>query len=221
MEEDQVGYTVYVIDTETTGTDHTIHDIIELSACRLIPVGDSYKEEQRTWLIKATHPATITDKALQINGHKREDIIHLTKEGRKKYLLPEVFLEQFEEWVMEDNVSSIDRIFSGQHPTFDLLFLKELYKRLGKIDDNDFPFFVENNNRILDTKQIMIFFDICTGRRRKYYNLSALVKALGVKKTKAHRADEDTRMTKDVLMAQVSIVKDSVKSKIQNTYENE
>jgi DNA polymerase III epsilon subunit-like protein len=213
------GYVIYVNDTETTGFDPLTNDIIELSMFRLIPKEDgSYDEQQRTWLVKAMNPSTISDQALAKNGHKKEDILHISKFGKENYLLPADVVDQVEEWMMEDNVSSVDRVFAGQNPKFDLDFLQEFWKRTGRTDPNDFPFFVTNGNRIIDTKQIMILFDICTGRRRKYYNLSSIVKALGVKKGKAHKADEDTRMTKDVLMKLVMMIKALVAEQFKDCY---
>ncbi len=216
------GYVIYVCDTETTGLNATENDVIELSMFRLIPQDDSsYKEDQRTWLIKAVNPKSISDEALSKNGHKREDILHLSKFGKENYLLPQDVIDQIEAWMMEDNVSAVDRIFAGQNPNFDLDFLKEFWKRCGRSTENDFPFMVNNGNRIIDTKQIVVLFDICTGRRRKHYNLSSLVKAVGVKKGKAHKADEDTRMTKDLMMKLVSIIKAVVSEQFKDSYPDE
>lgn len=213
------GYVIYIADTETTGLNPLENDVIELSMFRLVPKNDgSYDEQQKTWLIKAINPKTISDEALAKNGHKREDVLHISKFGKENYLLPEKVVDEVESWMMEDNVSAIDRVFVGQNPQFDLNFLRELWKRCGRPTENDFPFFIGNGNRILDTKQIFILFDICTGRRRKYYNLSSLVKAAGVKKGKAHKADEDTRMTKDLLIKLVSIIKEVVSEKFKDAY---
>lgn len=213
------GYVIYVCDTETTGLSAVDNDVIELSMFRLIPNNDnSYDEQQRTWLVKATNPKTISDEALAKNGHKREDILHISKFGKENYLLPQDVVDQVEAWMMEDNVSAVDRVFVGQNPKFDLDFLRELWKRCGRPTEDDFPFFIGNGNRILDTKEIVVLFDICTGRRRRYYNLSSLVKALGVKKGKAHKADEDTRMTKDLLMKLVTIIKAVVAEQFKDCY---
>lgn len=216
------GYVIYVCDTETTGLNAVENDVIELSMFRLLPQNDgSYEEQQRTWLLKAVNPKTISDEALSKNGHKREDILHLSKFGKENYLLPQDVVDQVEAWMMEDNVSAIDRVFAGQNPKFDVDFLKELWKRCGRLTDDEFPFMIGNGNRLIDTKQIVVLFDICTGRRRKHYNLSSLVKALGVKKGKAHKADEDTRMTKDLMMKLISIIKAVVAEQFKDAYPND
>ncbi|HLG28426.1 MAG TPA: 3'-5' exonuclease [Paenisporosarcina sp.] len=213
------GFIIYVVDVESTGLDPTLHEIIEISMCRLTPKDDgSYDEEQKSWLLKALNPKTIQDEALRINGHKREDILWISKFGKENYRLPNDVVDEIESWMMTDNVSSIDRIFAGQNPTFDVEHMKTLWKRCGRENEDDFPFFVRNNNRIIDTKMIMAFFDICTGRRRKFYNLGGIVKALGVKKGKAHKADEDVRMTKDVLLKLVTIIQPVVAEQFKDCY---
>lgn len=213
------GYVIYVIDCETTSLDTLNGDVVEISAARLIPRDNgSYEEEQRTWLLKALNPKAITDEALKINGHVREDILCLTKEGKEKYKHPLDVVNDIELWMMDDNVSSMDRIFAGQNPFFDIEALKHLWKKVGK---NDFPFAIENNNRVIDTKQMVVLFDVCTGKRRKYYNLSNLVKACGVKKGKAHRADEDVRMTKDLLLKLISFIKEPVAEAFKDCYQSD
>lgn len=219
MSQSTDGFVIYVADTETTGLDPVKNDIIELSMFRLIPMDDgSYEESQRSWLIKAINPGTISDEALAVNGHKREDILHISKFGKENYLLPEDALDQIEMWMMEDNVSSIDRIFIGQNPRFDILFLQEFWKRCGRTSEEDFPFYLGRGNRFIDIMQVVILFDLCTGKRRKHYNLSSLVKALGIKKGKAHRADEDTRMTKDILIKLMGIIKMVVAEQFNDSY---
>lgn len=213
---------IYVNDTETTGLSIKEHDIIECSFFRLIPKENGvYEEEQRTWLIKAINPKTISDEALSKNGHKREDILHISKFGKENYLLPEIAVEQIDSWIMEDNVSSVDRYWIGQNPKFDIDRMIELFERCKKSKE-DFPFFFgASNNRIVDVKEIVALFDIILGKRRKYYNLSSLVKSCGIKKGKAHRGDEDTRMTKDLLLKLISIIKESVELNFKDCYLND
>lgn len=214
------GYVIYVVDTETTGLDPVVHDIIEISMTRLTfdEQGESH-QEQKTWLLKAQNASSISDEALNVNGHKREDILHLTKFGKENYHLPAQVIADIELWVMEDNVSAMDRIFVGQNPYFDIEFLKQLWKKLGT--PNTFPFELDNNNRTVDTKQIAVLIDLCTGRRRLQYNLSALVKAFGVKKGKAHKASEDVRMTTDLLITFLAPLRPVMQEKFKDAYPQE
>lgn len=212
----QNGYKMYVIDTETTGLSAVDNDVIEIAMCRLTMENKKIEQEHKSWLLKAMNPKTIQDEALKINGHQREDILHQTAFGRENYLLPEVVIPEIEMWMMEDGVSALDRIFVGQNPFFDVNALTELWKRQNSIET--FPFSLENNNRIIDTKQIVAMYDVCMGKRRRYYNLSSLVKAFSIKKGKAHRASEDTRMTCDLLIKLLEPIVDVVTSNFNDCF---
>lgn len=212
------GYITYITDTETTNLDYDKGDIIEISMCRLTPKDDTYEEDQKTWYLKALNPSGIDDDALRVNGHKKEDILHQTKEGKEKYKDPKQVINEIELWISEDGYSSMDRIWVGQNPMFDINHMQALYKKMGI---QDFPFAIGNGNRVLDTKQIVTLFDLCTGRRRKYYNLGAFVKALGIKKGKAHQASEDVRMTKDILIKLIKMIKTVVAEQFSSCYSEE
>jgi len=191
------GYIIYVVDTETTGLSAIDNDVIEISFCRL-SMSSPDDREQKTWYLKALSPSTIQDEALKINGHKKADILHFTKAGKDKYLEPSDVVADIENWVMEDDMSAIDRILIGQNIDFDIRAMKALWDKAGCKET--FPFEVDKGMRTLDTKQVATMIDLLTGRRRRYYNLSTLVKSFGVKKRKAHRAEDDVAMTVDVLI---------------------
>jgi len=214
---ENVGYTIYVCDTETTSLNPETGDVIEVSMCRLLISKDGkHEREQKTWLIKALNPAGIEDEALAVSGHKREDITHFSKFGKENYRLAADVVAEIEEWIACDDVSAIDRIFAGQNPMFDVSHLQALWRKVGC--ENTFPFALEKGNRIIDTRQIAILIDLCTGRRRQYYNLSSLVKAFGVKKGKAHQAAEDVRMTTDLLLAYLEPLISIIVEKFSNCY---
>jgi len=213
------GYIIYVIDTETTGLDAVENDVIEISMCRLVINGTETKTEQKTWLLKALNAKSISDEALAVNGHKREDILHLSKNGKENYKLPEDVVAEIELWVMEDDVTAVDRIFAGQNPMFDVRALQELWKKVGS--PTTFPFAIEKGHRIIDTTQIATLYDICIGKRRLYYNLSSLVKAFGVKKGKAHQAAEDVRMTTDLLIKLLTPIRSVVIDAFKDCYPDE
>ena len=191
---------LYVLDTETTGLDSSLHDVIELSIYRL------NDDEQRTWLIKSVNHNTITPEALKVNNHKLEDITHKTEFGRTTYLDPKVVLPEIERWMLSDLFPSEDRILIAQNALFDLSFLQELWKR-NNAEDN-FPF--GRKPFVLDTRQIEILFDLVNNTRQDYYSLSSLVEKYGVKKEKAHRAADDTRMCKDVFIKQLERFKNTI-----------
>jgi DNA polymerase III alpha subunit (gram-positive type) len=199
-------HVIYVGDVETTGIDDSIHDIIELSLWR------SSDDSQKTWLIKATNIETIQDKALSVNKHKREDIIHNTKYGRETYMDPSEVIIDIENWILEDDVAIEDRAFVGQNPMFDIGFMKEFWKRQNSIDT--FPF----GPFIIDTLLLTRLIDLATGKKRKYYNLGKLVKAFGIPKGKAHKASEDVRMTKDLFFKQLNPLINIMKENFSDCY---
>jgi DNA polymerase III alpha subunit (gram-positive type) len=202
-------YIIYVQDTETTGLIPGQNEIIECSFIRLMADGDDFKEEQKSWLIKALKPSTIQEEALKVNGHKKEDILWQTKYGKENYILPSDAVVEIENWIAEDKMSTHDRVFAGQNPMFDFEHFVELWKQEDAIDT--FPFHTGHNKLIIDTKHIALFFDICNNLKRERYNLGSLVSDFGVKKEKAHRADGDTRMTKDLLVTMVQQIRKGFK----------
>lgn len=208
-------YVIYVIDTETTGLDPVKHDVIEISACRF-RLSNVKEKEQETWFLKALTPSTIQEEALNINKHKLADITHRTKAGREKYKEPPDAVIAIEQWVMEDGASSMDRVFAGQNPNFDIAAMVELWKKVESPET--FPFSVEKGDRVLDTKQLALMADLCTGRRRQFYNLMSLVKSFGAKRAKAHTAAGDVLMTTDVLIKILGGIKAAAAEKFNECY---
>lgn len=207
-------YIIYVVDTETTGlTDD--HEIIELAASRFY-LSKPEEIEEKSWLIKALNPQIIENKALEINGHKREDILHLSSYGRENYKPPDTVALEFENWVLSDMRSAMDRCLAGQNIDFDARMMKAMWQRL-KMSDT-FPFAINNGDRTFDTKRFATAIDLLTGRRRRYYNLGTLVKSFGVKKRKAHRAAEDVAMTKDLTITMLNPLREVAQEAYKECY---
>lgn len=199
-------YVIYICDTETTGLDPVENDVIEVSFWRLSD------NEQKTWCIRALNPETISDKALQVNKHNRDDILRKTAFGKETYREPADVVSEIEVWMMGDGASIGDRVFLGQNPQFDFDFLKQLWKKANA--SHSFPF----SNFIIDTIQMTRFIDLCTGKRRQRYNLGSLVKDFGVTKGKAHKAAEDVKMTKDLFLKQYEPIRDHVAEQFKDSY---
>lgn len=192
-------YVIYVIDVETTGLDDRVNDIIELSLHRLTD------DVQKTWCLKPFNPNAIDPDSLRINGHKREDLLHFTKEGRERYLDPNKVIIEVENWIMEDGVPATQRIFAGQNAGFDKGFLEQHWIK-GNSKDS-FPF----GRRTLDTMSIEFFLDLCRGTMDVGYSLANLTKKYGIKNEKAHSAAADVKATKEVLLKQVEFFKSKLR----------
>lgn len=192
-------YVIYVTDVETTGLDDRNNDIIELSIHRLTD------DVQKTWCLKPTNPATIDPDSLRINGHKREDLLHQTKEGRERYQDPTKVIVEVENWIMEDGVPATQRILAGQNIAFDRGFLEQHWIKCQSKDT--FPF----GRRTLDTMQIEFFLDLCKGSMSEGYSLNNLTKKYGLKNDKAHTAAADVKVTKEVLLKQIEFFTSKLK----------
>lgn len=187
-------YVIYVADVETTGLDNRVNDVIEVSLHRLTD------NVQKTWCMKPFNPNAIDPDSLRINGHKKEDLLHQTKEGRERYLDPNKVIIEIENFVLEDGMDTAHRILAGQNIGFDVNYLEQHWIK-GQVRDS-FPFSVK---RMLDTMQIEFFMDLCKGQMSEGYSLANLTKKYGLKNEKAHTAEADVKVTKEVLMKQIEV----------------
>lgn len=194
-----MNYSFYVADIETTGLDSHAHDVIELSLYRLGATGE---EAQKTWCFKPLTPDTIDLEALRINGHKLDDLLHKTREGRERYLDPSSSIVDVENWLADDGFPAEKRFLIGQNVGFDKDRLEQLWIKCNA--KGSFPF----GRRIMDTMQIELFFDFCKGQFAEGYSLKNLGKKYGVKNEKAHSAAADTKATKEVFEKQVEYFKE-------------
>lgn len=196
-----MNYEIYICDTETTGLNVVDHSPIEISIIRLST------NEQKTWNLKAINYDKIDLGALKINGHKLEDITHKTEFGIKTYLQPEKTIIEIENWLAEDNLTSGERVLCGQNIAFDKYMLEFLWRKLNSYDS--FPF----GRRTLDTFQIEFLYDYVNNSFSENYSLAALTKKYGLKNAKAHSAEADTKVTKELFEHQIKFKMNKLKDK--------
>lgn len=197
-------YSFIFCDTETTGLDPIKNDIIELSIYRL------YDNAQKTWLLKPINMDNIEIGALRVNGHKMEDLQHITKEGRERYVDPCKVIIEIENWLAEDGVPAENRCLIGQNISFDKSMLEQLWIKCGAKDS--LPF----GRRYMDTMVFELMMDYCKGELAEGYSLKNLTKKYGITNVKAHSAAADTLATKQVFDKQVDFLKKLLK-KIDTT----
>jgi DNA polymerase III epsilon subunit-like protein len=190
-----MNFSFYVTDIETSGLDSHIHDVIELSMYRL---GDNSETAQKTWCLKPLNPDQIETAALRINGHKLEDLLWKTQEGRARYLDPNQVIIDVENWMAEDSLPAEKRFLIGQNVAFDKERLEQLWIKCNSKDS--FPI----GRRTLDTMILELFFDYCNGTFAEGYSLNNLIKKYGITNTKAHTAAADVIATKQVFEKQVA-----------------
>jgi DNA polymerase III epsilon subunit-like protein len=188
-------YVLYVADCETTGLDSHLHDIIEISLSRL---SDG---EKKTWWLKPLNPDHIDAVALRINGHKLDDLLHKTVEGKQKYLDPNKVIIDIENWIGNDGVPTEQRVLVGQNIGFDRERFEQLWIKCGSKDS--LPF----GRRTMDTMIWAFMMDYVQGTMADSYSLAGLIKRYGIKNTAAHTAAADVEATKELFLAQVAELK--------------
>jgi DNA polymerase III epsilon subunit-like protein len=101
-----------VVDVETTGLDCKKNSIIEIGAL------DLFNPENRFFVDCQAKPnSEVSDIALIINGHTREDIYLSSKPSQKEAI------KSFDDWLK--NIPEITLI--GENPKFDLDFITQAY----------------------------------------------------------------------------------------------
>lgn len=193
-------FTVYVLDTETTGLDPVKNDIIEISILRL---GD--KQQQKTWWMKPINLDNIDDGALKVNGVSKDDLLWKTASGKEKYKVVDEVLPEIENWVAEDGANIYTRLIVGHNINFDHQMMMSTWNKAGASETYPFSKF----GNMIDTKGLTLFFDWIAGENNGKYSLGACIKKYGLEMRKAHGAEDDTKMCADLLLRHAEIVKKS------------
>jgi DNA polymerase III epsilon subunit-like protein len=192
-------FSYYALDTETTGFDPIVNDIIELSIYR------KSDDSQRTWFLKPSNVDGIDLGALKVNGHKLEDLKWETKYGRETYMPADKAIIEIENWIMEDSVTSEERVLVGQQISFDRNFCYYLWQKCGS--SGTFPF----GRKMIDTIQIELVMSLTGMSDAETFSLSSLIKRYGIKNEKAHSASADTKATNLLFEAQLERIRSKLK----------
>ena len=163
------------IDTETTGTDPNVHEIIELAVIIARQVDRDGKGpkleiiEECEWKIKMEHPERAEEQALRVNGYNEVDWMFAV--DRKKAM---------QEFAKKTQSCT----FVSHNLTFDYAFVMKAFDETG----------VDNNMHYakLDTISIAFarLYDVPQADK---FSLRALCDLLKIENSKAHTALADTR----------------------------
>ena len=159
------------IDTETTGLDPKVHEIIEIAYIVESPEGEllaSFETKFKPQNLDVADP-----KALEINGYD-----HHPEEWESAPVLDRQHAE-----VMYDALK--DCIMVGHNPGFDVAFLREGMKRAGM----DVPWYF--GKHIIDTVTLAYVQLVPCGL--KYLSMDAIRRFLGWSSLRAHTAMKDVR----------------------------
>lgn len=151
------------IDTETTGTDHTKHGLIQIAA--LVDI-DGHIEDKISFNIKPFDNDEITDKALEVNKLSREQINEFTD--------PKMVYLEFRDFLLKyiDQYSRDDKfIVAGYNTQFDMNFLRAFW---GKCGDSYFGSYFYH--KPIDVDMIIVLINRLQGVLPKY---AKLIDALG------------------------------------------
>ena len=188
MEKSSMSLNTVFVDCETTGLDPESCAIIQLAAIR----------KDGTTFVKNLQPhpgAVIVDKALQVNGMTREQLLIFPTSD----IVAKEFLE-----FLRPQAPKI--ILAGHNViAFDVPFLKALYRRLNLLSEFEslihFEYFASlalamalNEAGIMQTQ-------------RGWLRLSDLTQALGVTNEKSHDAMGDIRATKHCYEKMLQLMK--------------
>jgi DNA polymerase-3 subunit epsilon len=155
------------IDTETTGTDESVHEIVELA---VVSVSIDLSDARSVCCLgraRPAHPETASPEALRINGY--------TPEGWKDAPPLAVLLERAAP-ALEGTM------LAGHNVQFDIRFLRAAYKAA----QLEFP---KVDYRHLDTMSLA--FPLMAEGQTDSLSLDTLCKKLGIKRPDPHRALDD------------------------------
>lgn len=176
------------IDTETTGLNPVVNDIISIA---LIVEIDGEVKDKLYLKIQPINPENVTDEALVINGFKREELSTFTppKEALNKILK---FLERYVYKYKKNKTMEDKFVLAGYNVLFDSLMLSEFckklnYKYLGALIDY----------HKIDVASLVLFLKMNNKIKMEGYKLVNVAKYLNTP-IKAHDAESDIEATREI-----------------------
>lgn len=177
-------------DTETTGLNPMIHDIISLS---YIIVDGENVHPTKTLIFRPFNMDTIEEKALQINGFTRQELVDapLAYDVFFNFLIPD----------LECHMGSTKYFLNGFNTPFDQMFIRQLFQRCYavKYPNADTSKYMDSffQYKYYDTMQLCMAHDYATGCRWPNHKLITAAKFFGFAHD-AHNSASDIKVTKKI-----------------------
>lgn len=163
----------YILDTETTGLDASVHETVQISIIR------TSDRVQITRNIKALYPERADIKALEITNKTRDDLL----KGSSR----EEVVDLFTKFLEEDGLTPEHRCIAAHNSSFDYRFINALWTSVDKI----FP-----AHLWLCTKELSRLYAKKQGIAKPKLTLKASMELTGVKSIPiSHTAVNDTQNT--------------------------
>jgi DNA polymerase III alpha subunit (gram-positive type) len=171
-----------VLDTETTGLNPEVHEIIELAA---IITNSSLKPlDTLSFRIQPKYLERAEKKALEINGYNPDT-------WNPQFFAYSAALRQLNKMIYKFGKDG-PVVLTGQNIKFDIGFLVETYKR----ERVEFPF---ASNAYVDLMDVSKLWSKCYGIKLERHNLNYLSTVAGVSNERPHSALYDAEATLKVL----------------------
>lgn len=184
------GNMLCAIDTETTGLDPKVNDVIQVA---IIPLGADLKPNKKimpfNMHIKPMHPENISSHALRVN---KKNIMEIISKGIDAFQAADLL----DEWFERLHLGAKKRIIPvGHNYVFDMGFLKEW---LGELN---YEHLFHYHYR--DTMRVALYLNdraISSNSFPPYHNVSltSMANRLGIDTSNAHDALEDCVITAEV-----------------------
>ena len=183
------------IDTETTGTDPEKHAVVQIAG---IVDYDGKVQEEFEFFCRPHEGAIITEKALEIIGRTKEEIMAFPPAYEAYSKLRQLLYRYVPKYTKDVNQRCK---IAGQNIGFDYGMMESFFKRCG-----DQYWYASIDRRGIDLIQASVLFRLADKLPVTEHKLEAIASALGVDLV-AHNAMNDIRATRECYYRLVDILK--------------
>lgn len=185
---------ILYFDTETTGVDPRIHEIVQFAA--IVEVDGTVKEEVN-WKCQPTKWEVLSPEALAVTGMTIEKL----KESDPPAVMMEKIRGLFDRYI--DKFDKSDKFYpAGHNVVFDLDFLQNFWKQHG----DQYGTGSYQNWRVLDSRIFAHFLIVAGKLQVEDVKLETLCKHYGIE-ISAHDALSDIRATRQLIAKMMEALK--------------